>query len=227
MKIGKYDIPEMRLYPTLVEAAKKIYENFGLNEASDELTVAKLLGHETNKSGAFLYKMSYMRAYGLVEKRGLKATELTKKLTYDPDENERNNALKQILLNIPLWQELYGKFGKTLNTSNLWVELTKIAGLEAPEAQKAQENVRNAYLADFQYLKEEKKPEKGGNDMQGQDNIDTNNANLPQPKVSAGLEEIKFGDNLRIWLPKENTQEAWKKAKRMIDIYLGVDETKS
>ena len=159
MKIGKYDIPEMRLYPTLVEAAKKLYESFGLDEATDELTVAKLLGHETNKSGAFLYKISYMRAYGLLEKRGLKVTATTKKLTYDPDEEERNKALKQILLNIPLWQEIYSKFGKNLPTSNFWVELTKIAGLEAPAAQKIEENVRNAYLADFQYLKEEKKLE--------------------------------------------------------------------
>ena len=218
MKIGKYDIPDMRLYPTLVDAAKKLYENFGLEEASDELTVAKLFGHTTNKSGAFLYKVAYMRAYGLIEKRGLQATELTKKLTYAPDENERNNALKQLLLNIPLWQDLYSKFGKTLNTSNLWVELTKIAGLEAPEAQKIQENVRNAYLADFQYLKEENKPEKGGNSMEGQDNINTN-----MPKTPEGLEQLTLGADIKVWLPKGD-KEAAKKAIQLIKLYSGIED---
>jgi hypothetical protein len=178
VKIGKYDIPDMRLYPTLVEAAKKLYETFELNEATDELTVAKLLGHETNKSGAFLHKISHMRAYGLLEKRGLKVTPVVKRLTYDPDEEERNKALKEILLSIPLWQELYGKFGKSLPSSNFWVELTKIAGLEAPTAQKAQETVRNAYLDDFQYLREEKKGDKGGLGMDDQDKFDTDKATL-------------------------------------------------
>jgi hypothetical protein len=218
VKIGKYDIPDMRLYPTLVEAAKKLYESFGLNEATDELTVAKLLGHETNKSGAFLHKISYMRTYGLLEKRGLKVTETVKRLTYDPDENERTKALKEILLNIPLWEELYSKFGKTLPTSNFWVELTKIAGLEAPEAQRVQENVRNAYLDDFQYLKEEKKLEKGGNDMEGQDNIDKNLLKAPE-----GLEQLTLGANIKVWLPKGD-KEAAKKAIQLIKLYSGIED---
>lgn len=218
MKVGKYDIPNIRLHPTLFDATKTMYEKFGADEAPDQLTVAQLLGHKTDKSGAFISKLADLRAYGLITSRGLKVTDLGKKLTYDPSDKERNNALKQALLNVPLWKEFYSRFSKSLPTSDFWVELTKITGLEAPEAKRAEENVRNAYLADFQYLKEEKEPENGGKGMSDQDNINKNQAK------PAALEEIKFGENMRIWLPKENTQEAWKKAKRMIDIYLGVEE---
>jgi hypothetical protein len=218
VKIGKYEIPEMRLYPTLVEAAKKLYETFELNEASDELTVAKLLGHATNKSGAFLHKISYMRTYGLLEKRGLKVTPVVKRLTYDPDEEERNKALREILLNLPLWKELYSKYGKSLPSSNLWVELTKIAGLEAPTAQKVEEIVRKAYLDDFQYLKEEKKPTVDESDLDTKDKVDTSTAKPPE-----GLEQLTLGSNIKVWLPKGD-QEAAKKAIQLIKLYSGIKE---
>jgi hypothetical protein len=220
VKVGKYDIPNIRLHPTLFEATKTLYEKFTSEEAPDQLTVANLLGHKTDKSGAFISKLADLRAYGLITSRGLKVTDLGKKLTYDPSDEERNNALKEALLNIPLWKELHSRFSKTLPTSDFWVELTKITGLEAPDAKRLEENVRNAYLADFQYLKEEKKSEKGGKGMDEQDKFDTSGA---KPST---LEELKFGDNVRIWLPKENIQEAWKKAKKMIDIYLGVEKHK-
>ena len=176
MKVGKYDIPNIRLHPTLFEATKTLYEKFGSEEAPDQLTVANLLGHKTDKSGAFISKLADLRAYGLITSRGLKVTDLGKKLTYDPSDEERNNALKEALLNIPLWKELYSRFGRTLPTSNFWVELTKITGLEAPEAKRIEEIVRNAYLADFQYLKEEKKPEGEGKGMSPEDKGDTSTA---------------------------------------------------
>jgi len=176
VKVGKYDIPNMRLHPNLFEAAKLLYENFKSDEPPDALTVAKVLEHQTDKSGAFISKLADLRAYGLMEKRGMKVTNLGKKLTYDPSEEERNKALKEVLLNIPLWKELFSRFGKTLPTSNFWVELTKITGLEAPDAQKIEENVKNAYLADFQYLKEEKKPEKEEISMSTETRIDASKA---------------------------------------------------
>lgn len=220
MKIGKYDIPTYRLHPYLDEATRKLFENFKFEEAPNSLTVAQLLDHKTDKSGGFLTKIADMRAYGLITSRGIKVTDLGKRLTWGETEEEKNTAYKEALLTIPLWKEFYGKFGKTLPTSNFWAQLGKIAGLEAPDAQKAEENVRKAYQDDFQYVREEKKPESEGSKLSDQTQIDT-----PIAK-SATLEELKFGDNVRIWLPKENIKEAWTKAKKMIDIYLGTDKHK-
>jgi len=175
VKVGKYEIPDMRIYPTLFDAAKKFYENFKSEEAPDQLTAAKVLDHKS-VSGAFLRKIACLRAYGLIEKRGIKVTELGKKLTYDPSEEERNKALREAILNIPLWKEFYGKWEVNPPTSNFWVQLTKITGLEAPDAQKIAENVRNAYLDDVRYLKPEKKPEEGVSDMGIEGKVDTSKA---------------------------------------------------
>lgn len=187
MKVGKYDTPTFRLHPNLVDATKILYENFKSDEAPDLLTVAKLLGHKTHRSGGFLTKIADLRSYGLLTSRGVKVTDLGKKLTYGTSDEEKNEAFKEALLNIPLWKELYSKFGKTLPTGNFWVELTKITGLEAPDAQKLEENVRNAYLADFQYLKEEKKPKEGEFGMEAQDQIDKSMATSPSVDRQANI----------------------------------------
>lgn len=176
MKVGKYNIPVYRLHPKLFQATKILYETFKSDEATDMLTVAKLFEHKTERSGAFLTKLADLRSYGLITKRGVKVTELGKRLTYDSSDDERNKACKEALFNIPLWKELFSRFGKTIPTSNFWAELTKITSIEAPDAQKIEENVRNAYLSDFRYLKAEKKPENEESDMDEQNKFDTDTA---------------------------------------------------
>jgi len=176
VKVGKYNIPVYRLHPKLFQATKILYETFKSDEATDMLSVAKLFEHKTERSGAFLTKLADLRSYGLITKRGVKVTELGKRLTYDPSDDERNKACKEALFNIPLWKELFSRFGKTIPTSNFWAELTKITSIEAPDAQKIEENVRNAYLSDFRYLKAEKKPENEESDMDEQNKFDTDMA---------------------------------------------------
>jgi len=194
VKVGKYDIPWFRLHPSLVEATKTLYEQYKSDEAPDTLTVANLLGHKTNKSGGFLTKLADLRSYGLITSRGIKVTDLGKKLTYGETEDDKNEAYKEALLNIPLWKELYGKFGKTLPTSNFWVQLSKISGLEAPDAQKVEEIVRKAYLDDFQYVKEEKKREKGASDMGVEGEIDTSTA-IIEVKVGGYYQKLPYTED--------------------------------
>lgn len=161
MKVGTYTIPDVRLYPALVEATKLIYDKYPSEEVTDMKVLANLLGHKTENSGTFLAKMTFMRAYGLIEGRGsVKVSEIGKKLTYGVDENERMQALEKVLLNIPLWKEFYTKWGVNLPNGNFWVDLAKITNLEAPQAQALSENVRKAYLDDFRYLKVPSKEEK-------------------------------------------------------------------
>ena len=159
-----------------------------------------------------------MRSYGVLTSRGVKVTDLGKKLTYGIDETEKNKAYKEALLNIPLWKELFSRFGKTLPDSNFWAKLGEMAGLEAPAAQTVEEIVRNAYSADFQYVKEEKKLEKGVDGMEGQDNIDKNPLKAPE-----GLEQLTLGSNIKVWLPKGD-KEAAKKAIQLIKLYSGIEE---
>ena len=159
MRVGNYTIPDVRLYPALVEAVKTIYDTYPTEEISDIDVLAKLLGHKSAKSGTFLAKMTFLRAYGLIEGRGtVRVSELGKKITYGTDE-ERAKASTKAVLNIPLWNELYSRYSVNLPTENFWAHLGKIAVLEAPDAQRVAEIVRKAYLADARYIKVEKKEE--------------------------------------------------------------------
>ena len=161
MRVGNYTIPNVRLYPSLVEAVKTIYDTYPTEEISDMDALAKLLGHKSAKSGTFLGKMTFLRAYGLIEGRGtVKVSELGKKITYGNDEEKAKAATKAVL-KIPLWNELYSRYSVNLPTDNFWAHLGKIAVLEAPDAQRVADNVRKAYLADTRYIKIEKELKEG------------------------------------------------------------------
>ncbi len=151
MKVGTYEIPDYRLIPTMIESTKIIYDKFKGENAPDNLTVANLLGHKS-VSGSLLTKLGNLRSYGLIEKRGIKVTELGKNITYPINEEARDEAIRQAILNIPLWAELYRKFGVNLPRENFWVDLKQITGLEAPESQKLADMVRNYYIDDTKYL---------------------------------------------------------------------------
>ncbi|MCJ7631779.1 hypothetical protein MUP77_05195 [Candidatus Bathyarchaeota archaeon] len=161
MKIGNYVIPDQRLFPKLYDAAKLIYENYRLEEAEDENAVAKLLGHKTANSGSFNGKIADLRQYGLLEPRNLKASQLTETLTYG-EEQDKVDATTTAVLNVPLWKELYSKFGVVLPESNFWVQLQRITGLDPLEAQKHADYVRKAYLDDAGHIKAQSKPQSGG-----------------------------------------------------------------
>lgn len=210
MKIGNYDIPDLRLYPTIVEATRLIYEKYSSDEVQDILVLARLLGHKTSNSGAFLRKLACLRAYGLIERRGVRVTEIGKKLTFPTNEQEKNDALKQAILNIPLWKEFFSKWGVTLPNGNFWVDLANITGLEAPNAQSAVETVRKAYLDDVRYLSV----------AEG-----TKTAQKVSPiQPATNTETFSFPGDIKVILPKENMKEAWLKTKQMIDVYLGEEK---
>jgi hypothetical protein len=106
-----------------------------------------------------------MKSYGLLEGRGtLKVSEIGKKITYpDPEnEHERMEALVSAVTNIPLWRELYSKYGVKLPESNFYVHLSRITGADAPEAKKIEDTIQKAYKEDTSYIKPVEKPKIGG-----------------------------------------------------------------
>jgi len=159
MRIGSYTIPDLRLFPKIYEAVKLIYENYQLEEIEDEDAVARLVGHKSANSGAWLSKKADMRLYGLLEPRTIKLTPLAEKLTYGT-EQEKQEAINKAVLNVPLWKELYSKFGVELPESNFWVQLQRITGVTALEAQKYADSIRKAYLEDVKHIKVERKETK-------------------------------------------------------------------
>jgi hypothetical protein len=167
MKVGSYEIPEYRLFPTMVDATRIVFDKFKGESAPDNVTVATLWGHKS-VSGSVLSKLGALRSYGLIEKRGIKVTELGKNITYPTNDDEKNEAIKQAILNIPLWAELYRKFGVNLPKENFWVDLKQLTGIEAPDSQKLAESVRNFYIDDVKNLNIVDKPAQSADPKQTQ-----------------------------------------------------------
>lgn len=196
MKIGSYSIPDLRLFPKLFKDVKLIYENYRLDEAEDEEAVAKLCGHKSAKSGAWFSKLADMRLYGLLEQRGLKATPLAERLTYGTEE-EKQEAINKAILNIPLWKELYSRFGVELPESNFWVQLQRITGLDPLEAQKHADSIRKAYLDDVSHIKAREKPELGGRgEMPSGIDISVSTINIQAGQFSQTIPYTKEGIEL-------------------------------
>jgi len=180
MKVGtKYEYPEWRLSPTLVDNLKKMYGRFGLNKIDDKNMLAVFLGH-SGPSGGFLSKMGALRTYGLITGRGyIQVSELGKRIAHPEKPNDPYEAVKEAITQIPLWRVLYEKYtgkGVELPDVDFWVDLQEIADLVPDEAKKASKNVRKDYLDDVQYLKSQEGTKSGGSSLKGQDIIDNEGA---------------------------------------------------
>ena len=143
-------MPPVRLYPTLIDAVRRLYNRFQDNEVSDLNEVATALTHTSAKSGAFLLKLTALRAYGLIDGRGkIHISELGTSLAYPKDRSEEEQALERAVTNIPLWKELYLRFGATLPKQGFAEELAKITGATVEEAKAKEEWIRRAYQDDL------------------------------------------------------------------------------
>lgn len=215
MKIGKSSIPDVRLFPTLVNSVKLMYNKFESREI-DYDTLATLFDHKSAKSGAFLMKISYMKAYNLIDGRGkVRVTEIGRKIVLPNNPDEENNGIIQAISSIPLWKTLFDKYTKNekeLPTNNFWVDVREICGVSPEEAQNKAEWVRKAFLEDTINISMKKQIDSG-------DNMDNKQDHIPP----ATKELISFDEGtLQLILPKESfTKESWEKFKKMVDIYLG------
>lgn len=221
MKIGKFDVPDMRLHPTLISDIKTMYSKFG-QKSIDYTTLASVLGHKSARSGTFTAKMTVMRTYNLIEGRGkVCVTETGKKIAQiPPNSQELNAGLTEAVTSIPLWKELYEKYtevGEDLPSSDFWLVLREICQISPEEAQNKAEMVRKAYLED---IKDVESPEGGDSDMENEEKRST--ARAPQQGIQQSVyEALSFRNGgIELRLPKEGLKEKWQKYKKMIDIYL-------
>jgi hypothetical protein len=155
MNIGKYSVPEERIYPQLVDWTTQIYNKYTTTDA-DPLVVAQLMGHKSI-GGAFNAKTAKMSAYGLIERRGgtIRVTEIGRKIIFPSEPKEKYEGIKAAIFKVDLWERLYQEYtakGAEL-PSNFWVDLAKIAEIPPDDAKNKAEWVGKAYLDDIAYLK--------------------------------------------------------------------------
>jgi hypothetical protein len=220
MQIGQYEIPDVRLYPDCISYIKIIYDAIG-SDGATSLDVAKILGHSTNESGAFYRKYNSLTAYGLIERRGKNiVTELGKRLAYPENDNARKHAMKEAILNIFIWSELYKRFKKNIPSENLWVQIRNISGIEAPLAQKLESQIRKTYLEDISQISEELVEANENRKSYSSEDTKTTMSLTSDLIDRNKLEKIPFGKDILIFLPKDNLRKSWEKAQKYMELYL-------
>ena len=152
MQIGNYSIPESpQRLPELIIKIKKIYEVYDRNEIKDALkndTLAKLLGYKSSNNGSYQRKLRAFRDYGLLEGKGsVKVTLRTENILYGKEE-DKNQALREAFLSIPLWNKLFEKYGKSLPQNDFWAHIKEITGCSPKEAQDKEAYIKEAFARD-------------------------------------------------------------------------------
>jgi len=152
MRVAAYTVPSIRLYPRLVSALGTIYTKFGTENIPSTEVLAQALKHKTANSGTFLLKLACLRSYGLLQKRDLAISELGIRLVSSRNSQEKNEALKEAVLNVPLYKEFYDRWGCKIPESNFLDELVRITGLGREEAERLALKVKRAYLEDVRHI---------------------------------------------------------------------------
>lgn len=153
MRLGTYEIPEVRLVPNAIADVKKIYD-IVKTESIGTKEIGTVFGYKQHSTGIFYRRLTSMLAYGLLSQLSrstYKVSEVGIALCYPEPEKESLYKNKAIL-NVGLWNEIFKKFGKNPPLDNFWIQLKNITGIEPVEAQKMQSQIRKWYLDDISLL---------------------------------------------------------------------------
>jgi hypothetical protein len=241
LKIGNYEIPDIRLSEA-IQDVKKIFDKVKNTQDLTHYTdIAVMLDYKSKIGGAFYRRLNSLTLFGLLEGRAkYRVTELGENISYPIDEANKNELTSKAFLSVPLWNKIYSKHGKQLS-DNVWFDIKNITGISAPEAQAVEKDVRKWYLEDVVFVVE--KPNSKNEDSTSITLLEENNSkpNFDDYKVGSSinkenfksnnyqnnfninettLEKIPFGKDIIIYLPKGNILKAWEKAQKYMKLYL-------
>ena len=226
MRIGSYEVPEIRFNLGAFNDIKKIYDNVkSVDRQIHANDLALLLGYKTPTSGGFYRRINSLISYGLLEGRGkFRVTKNGEDILYPRDEDHRKQLLRESVLRVSLWNEFYKKFKREL-PENLWLEIKDLTGVSSAEAQSVEKEVRRWYLNDTEPIAGEDSlltpPDKLRGGL-GNDFAEDTPRNLNfQTLRSNEIEEIPFAGKYAIKKPaNEDIRKSWERLKRYMEIYL-------
>ena len=229
MRIGSYEIPEIRFTTGAFNDIKKIYDNVkSVDRQIHANDLALLLGYKTPTSGGFYRRINSLIGYGLLEGRGkFRVTKNGEDILYPRDEDHRKQLLRESVLRVSLWNEFYKKFKRNV-PENLWLEIKDLTGVPSAEAQGVEKEVKRWYLNDTESFAGEDSlpnlPDKlsGGVVNEFTDNTQRNLNFHSFPTMGSNeIEEIPFAGRYAIKKPvNEDIRKSWKRLKRYMEIYL-------
>lgn len=149
-KIGSFNYPEISVGEALRVA--DILVNEFHKEVNDNNEFANKIGHKSSSSGTFLVKMGDIRRYGLMDKREYRATKRAEILANPKSLQEKNQAINEMILNVPLFEKLKGRLKtKSPTTEQFRTQLIEIAG-DREKGSKEAEKIRKIYIDAISYV---------------------------------------------------------------------------
>ena len=203
---------------------KKLYNTVKL-EPIQSKDLSKLLGYKYGTEQTLFKTINSMLAYGVLDGRGIyNITKFGENLLFPESPDVEINLKAQAFFNVGLWKKLYEVYGKNVPKEGLWVQLKNIGEIDPATARQLEYRIYSWYLEDTNLVPE------GYNQEQTQTSIVTEQkstlgqvTNPPKQstsKPSQNIIEIPFGDDIVIWLPKDNLEEAWEFAQEHMKLYL-------
>lgn len=150
-------------YPRLrINEAVQIIEKFEKElkgYATSRDAFAKLWGYKSANNGAFIRRMSDLRKYSLLEKRGsITITELGKKIAYSKD-IQRTKYILEAIRTVPLFNTLIETIGENADNTNWQAQLIN-SGFSQVDALKEERKVSNIYKTLLPYITNDITPKK-------------------------------------------------------------------
>jgi len=144
-KIGSYEYPETQ-FGTLLRAIETLVTKFPNGESQNEKNFAGAIGHKNVRSGGYLRKVADLRRYKLIEKSGIKATEIAKLIVKPLQKEERDKAINEAIMNVGLWEEIYKKAGRDVpSIEDFKIILAEITG-DRDKSLESGDTIRNLYI---------------------------------------------------------------------------------
>jgi hypothetical protein len=143
--INNFDYPDVEV-DEAIGIIKIFKEKLG-GQTNNFDSLAALLDHKSAKSGAFRAKLADLAKYGLVTGRGeVKLTQLAETIIYPKNNDELNDALKQMVFKVDLWKKLNQKLGGKNPDNNFWIILQEVTGADRGIAQNEADKIRKLYI---------------------------------------------------------------------------------
>lgn len=214
-KAGRYGYPTRDL-DDCIEALRKAYEN-SKSYVMTRDSFATAIGQSV-KGGGFNLLVGSISMFGLAETGGgeIRYTELAKKILFGESE-EIPKAKAEAVRKITLLGEIYDKYGANFTDDQLRLFLKDRAVVDIAEANSLAQTVGKLLKKHLDYLKATKVGERvpvGGGERLKDEGTES----------ESSTEEFKLGGGIVVTLPKDNVTTAWDRAKKAIDILLGVKE---
>lgn len=212
MQVGSYEMPEHRL-TTAIKDIKIISNASPTKEPISSSDLGGFWGYKNYSTGIFYRRLNSVLAYGLlgqITKGKFQVTELGEQLAHPESPEIEIEGKQKAVLNVPLWSEIFKKYGKDVSQDAFWVQLKNITGIDPVKAKNLQNQIRRWYLEDMSYVLENllKEGKQSGEGLRSRSN-----------KTNQMLQVISF-DQYEVSLPKGDLKKEWAKLKKYMDIKL-------